>query len=75
MRCPTCQSEFDSKLSSALPFCSERCREIDLGRWLDEKNSMPSMPDPEADEVPDDNWEGGDNSSSNGPSRPTEETQ
>jgi endogenous inhibitor of DNA gyrase (YacG/DUF329 family) len=24
-----------------MPFCSARCRLIDLGRWLDEKNSIP----------------------------------
>ena len=24
-----------------MPFCSERCRRIDLGRWLDEDISVP----------------------------------
>ncbi len=24
-----------------MPFCSERCRMVDLGRWLDEGYSMP----------------------------------
>ena len=28
-----------------MPFCSERCRLIDLGRWLDERNAMPLEPD------------------------------
>jgi len=28
-----------------MPFCSERCRLIDLGRWLDERNTMPLEPD------------------------------
>ena len=23
------------------PFCSARCRKIDLGRWLDEKYAIP----------------------------------
>jgi endogenous inhibitor of DNA gyrase (YacG/DUF329 family) len=35
-----------------MPFCSERCRTIDLGRWLGENYGLPAMPDPEADEVP-----------------------
>ena len=35
-----------------MPFCSERCRLIDLGRWLDEVHTLPAVPDPEADEVP-----------------------
>jgi endogenous inhibitor of DNA gyrase (YacG/DUF329 family) len=50
MRCPNCKREFDREASAALPFCSERCRTIDLGRWLGEEYSMPVMPDPEADE-------------------------
>lgn len=24
-----------------MPFCSLRCAEIDLGRWLSEKNGLP----------------------------------
>jgi len=24
-----------------MPFCSQRCRRIDLGRWLDERYSLP----------------------------------
>jgi endogenous inhibitor of DNA gyrase (YacG/DUF329 family) len=52
MRCPTCEKEFDPALSNAKPFCSDRCRSIDLGRWLDESYSLPVVPDPEADERP-----------------------
>jgi uncharacterized protein len=36
-----------------MPFCSERCRSIDLNRWLDESYSLPDIPDPEDDETPD----------------------
>lgn len=53
MRCPVCNREFDPQKSSALPFCSERCRTIDLGRWLGETYHLPVVPDPEADEAPD----------------------
>jgi endogenous inhibitor of DNA gyrase (YacG/DUF329 family) len=53
MRCPLCNREFDPATSPALPFCSERCRTIDLGRWLGEAYQLPVVPDPEADELPD----------------------
>jgi endogenous inhibitor of DNA gyrase (YacG/DUF329 family) len=32
---------FDTTSTTAMPFCSERCRQIDLGRWLGEKYSLP----------------------------------
>jgi endogenous inhibitor of DNA gyrase (YacG/DUF329 family) len=41
IRCPICQKQFDPAGSKAMPFCSERCRQIDLGRWLGEKYSVP----------------------------------
>ena len=50
MRCPVCHREFEKSTSSALPFCSGRCRTIDLGRWLGESYSMPVAADPEAEE-------------------------
>ena len=53
MRCPICRKEFVSDETTAMPFCSERCRSIDLGRWLDESYGMPNLTDPEADERPD----------------------
>ncbi|MEM6655947.1 MAG: DNA gyrase inhibitor YacG [Planctomycetota bacterium] len=52
MRCPICDLDFDPTTSNALPFCNERCRTIDLGRWLDEEYGLPSVPDPEDDEQP-----------------------
>jgi endogenous inhibitor of DNA gyrase (YacG/DUF329 family) len=33
-----------------MPFCSERCRMIDLGLWLDERQGLPADRDPEDDE-------------------------
>ena len=41
LHCPTCSRLFDEKKSEAMPFCSNRCRQIDLGRWLDEEISLP----------------------------------
>jgi len=52
VHCPACEKEFNQADSPALPFCSERCRLIDLGRWLNEEQGLPSLPDPDADEVP-----------------------
>jgi len=40
--CPTCGSPV--KWSTAQrwrPFCSERCKLIDLGSWFDESNRIP----------------------------------
>lgn len=31
--------------SGAMPFCSERCRMIDLGRWLNEEQGLPVEPE------------------------------
>ena len=36
MRCPTCKTEVAAGGTHG-PFCSERCRLIDLGNWLDGK--------------------------------------
>lgn len=41
VRCPICDREFESQQSPAMPFCCERCRRVDLGRWLDERYGMP----------------------------------
>jgi endogenous inhibitor of DNA gyrase (YacG/DUF329 family) len=45
LRCSICGKEFRSEESPAMPFCSERCRLIDLGRWLDEDYGMPVEPE------------------------------
>jgi endogenous inhibitor of DNA gyrase (YacG/DUF329 family) len=36
-RCPICKVETDSEVHADFPFCSERCRERDLGNWASEK--------------------------------------
>jgi endogenous inhibitor of DNA gyrase (YacG/DUF329 family) len=44
MRCPICKSPVpdpDATKSGTYPFCSERCKLIDLGRWLDGKYQIP----------------------------------
>ncbi|TVP95556.1 MAG: DNA gyrase inhibitor YacG [Planctomycetaceae bacterium] len=41
LTCPTCGRGFLFEASTAVPFCSERCRLIDLGRWLEEDIGVP----------------------------------
>lgn len=36
-RCPICKAETDSTIHAEFPFCSQRCRERDLGNWATEK--------------------------------------
>jgi hypothetical protein len=35
--CPICKKPTDSETSADFPFCSERCRILDLGNWASEK--------------------------------------
>lgn len=42
VQCPTCGREIEwSEASPFRPFCSERCRLIDLGAWLSEQRAIP----------------------------------
>lgn len=52
-RCPVCDAHVDLEGTPAVPFCSERCRLIDLGRWLDEGYAVPDQKRPDDDEEPD----------------------
>lgn len=36
MRCPICKKDVDFD-DPNIPFCSDRCRMIDLGNWASEK--------------------------------------
>ena len=40
--CGICRKKFETTESKSLPFCSDRCRQIDLGRWLGERYTLPS---------------------------------
>ena len=43
VKCPTCgKSVVWSDASPWRPFCSERCRLIDLGEWADESRRIPA---------------------------------
>jgi len=46
-RCPICSKSYTIGAILELksfPFCSERCRLIDLGRWADGRNAIPGGP-------------------------------
>ena len=47
MNCPICKKPIDAlaaQRNEASPFCSNRCKLIDLGRWLDERYQIPVDP-------------------------------
>ncbi len=44
VKCPTCQRSIEWAQAPYRPFCSERCRLIDLGAWLSERNAIPGDP-------------------------------
>jgi uncharacterized protein len=41
VKCPTCHRELEWETAPFRPFCSERCRLIDLGAWLTEQRVIP----------------------------------
>ncbi len=46
-RCPICAKAYAVQALNDLPtfpFCSERCRLIDLGRWIDGEYTIPGQP-------------------------------
>ncbi len=48
--CPRCGVESEADESKPLPrhfpFCSERCRLVDLGKWFDEEYRIAGKPTP-----------------------------
>ena len=57
VRCPICQREMEGERADwpQFPFCSPRCKTIDLGRWLGENYRVPARPgEQEADESSED---------------------
>jgi uncharacterized protein len=57
--CPICRKPVDSQTHADFPFCSERCRLLDLGNWASEKykisepvmdESIPEAPERNAEE-------------------------
>ena len=46
-RCPICDKSFEvARLDDlpSFPFCSDRCKLVDLGRWIDGNYAIPGEP-------------------------------
>ena len=41
MRCPICKQEVPSEGNPFRPFCSERCKLLDLDNWLEGRYRVP----------------------------------
>lgn len=48
MTCPICKKATDPKYR---PFCSRRCADVDLGRWLNGSYGVPSDDPDDMDEA------------------------
>ena len=42
--CPICKKPAPRDGNKLYPFCSERCSQVDLGRWLNEDYRIPAEP-------------------------------
>ncbi len=40
--CPTCGRRTEYEGNEFRPFCSERCKLLDFGAWVDEEYSLPA---------------------------------
>lgn len=47
MTCGTCGTRFYLDETDSPPFCSQRCKLVDLKRWVDEEISLPHEGGPE----------------------------
>ncbi|MEJ0017310.1 MAG: DNA gyrase inhibitor YacG [Acetobacteraceae bacterium] len=45
--CPICGR---TTVQDLRPFCSRRCADVDLGRWLTEEYRIPAAPDDDGEE-------------------------
>lgn len=47
MTCPICSEDSEKKYR---PFCSKRCADLDLGRWMTGAYAIPAVEDDDPDE-------------------------
>ena len=51
VKCPTCGKDVRWTPENRFrPFCSERCKQIDLGAWAEEKYAIPAVNLPQEQE-------------------------
>jgi endogenous inhibitor of DNA gyrase (YacG/DUF329 family) len=43
IRCPECNTIFNYYESEFRPFCSNKCKSVDLNMWFDEEYKVPSQ--------------------------------
>lgn len=48
MSCPICDKDAEKKYR---PFCSKRCADIDLGKWMTGAYAVPSQSEDDAEEL------------------------
>ncbi|WP_368184737.1 DNA gyrase inhibitor YacG [Aestuariibius sp. HNIBRBA575] len=48
MTCPICEKDADEKYR---PFCSKRCADIDLGKWLTGSYAVPSQREDDGEDL------------------------
>lgn len=41
VKCPTCGSKAEYQGNEHRPFCSERCKLLDFGAWVNEEYALP----------------------------------
>jgi uncharacterized protein len=59
VKCPTCKRPVEWSPESAYrPFCSDRCRLIDLGAWFSEQHRIPDESSAAGDDSPPESTEG-----------------
>jgi endogenous inhibitor of DNA gyrase (YacG/DUF329 family) len=47
VKCPTCKKPVTwTPENNWRPFCSERCKMVDLGDWFEERNRIPDETEP-----------------------------
>ena len=49
--CPRCGTQATWEGNASKPFCSERCKIVDLGAWASEEYSLPAEISPFSDEL------------------------
>lgn len=42
VKCPSCATKFNYYDGEFRPFCSDRCKMIDLGHWFNESYTVPT---------------------------------
>jgi endogenous inhibitor of DNA gyrase (YacG/DUF329 family) len=50
IKCSRCGTETTFEGNPFRPFCSERCKQIDLGRWIDESYRISKKNDEEEED-------------------------